>query len=133
MEIVEILQKELQVTLNEHFNPVRNKRPDLSKMTMEQKQEIIRKNPDYGIVVCRCEGISKGEILDAIHSPVPALSLDAIKRRVRPGMGRCQGGFCSPQVLRVIARETKSSPVTVTKNGGASKVLLSKTKGECDE
>lgn len=129
----EILNKEAPVLPNDTFDPVRRKRPDLSKMTLEEKQAAIRANPDYGIVVCRCEGVSRGEVLDAIRSPLPALSLDAVKRRVRPGMGRCQGGFCSPQILRLIAQETGFKNTAVTKCGGDSRILLGETKGESNE
>jgi len=65
-------------------------------------QEMVEKDADYGEIICRCENVSKGEIIRAIHRPVPAKSLDAIKRRTRAGMGRCQGGFCSPRVLKIL-------------------------------
>ncbi len=103
----------------------------MSRMSFSQKQQIIQNNPDYGVIVCRCEGVSKGEIIDAIRSPVPALSLDAIKRRVRPGMGRCQGGFCSPSVTKLIAQYGGVKITDVTKKGVGSALLLEKThKGE---
>jgi glycerol-3-phosphate dehydrogenase len=130
---VGILNQETPVKTNSSFNPIRRRRPNLKNMTLEEKQEIIRQNPDYGIVVCRCEGVSRGEVLDAIRSPLPALSLDAVKRRVRPGMGRCQGGFCSPQILKLIAQEAKTADSAVTKSGGESRILLGETKGDTDE
>jgi glycerol-3-phosphate dehydrogenase len=130
---VGILNQETPVKTNSSFNPIRRRRPNLKNMTLEEKQEIIRQNPDYGIVVCRCEGVSRGEVLDAIRSPLPALSLDAVKRRVRPGMGRCQGRFCSPQILKLIAQEAKTADSAVTKSGGESRILLGETKGDTDE
>jgi glycerol-3-phosphate dehydrogenase len=91
-------------------------------------QEIVEKDADYGEIICRCEKVSKGEILRAIHQPVPARSLDAIKRRTRAGMGRCQGGFCSPKVLKILSEELKISPLRINKKGPGSEVLKTETK-----
>ena len=91
-------------------------------------QEIAKKDADYGEIVCRCEKVSKGEVLRAIHQPVPARSLDAIKRRVRAGMGRCQGGFCSPKVLKILSEELKIPSLSITKKGPGSEILKTKTK-----
>jgi len=91
-------------------------------------QEIVKKDANYGEIICRCEKVSKGEMLGAIHQPVPARSLDAIKRRVRAGMGRCQGGFCSPKVLKILSEELKISPLKITKKGPGSEILKTKTK-----
>jgi len=91
-------------------------------------QEIVEKDADYGEIICRCEKVSKGEMLRAIHQPLPARSLDAIKRRIRAGMGRCQGGFCSPKVLKILSEELKISPLKITKKGPGSEVLKTKTK-----
>jgi len=91
-------------------------------------QEIVEKDADYGEIICRCEKVSKGEMLRAIHQPVPARSLDAIKRRIRAGMGRCQGGFCSPKVLKILSEELKISPLKITKKGTGSEILKTKTK-----
>jgi glycerol-3-phosphate dehydrogenase len=106
---------------NERFNPVRNASPVMSKLSLSQKQELITKNPEYGVVVCRCEGISKGEIRAAARSPLPATGLDAVKRRVRPGMGRCQGGFCSPLVAEILQEEGVE---TITKKGAGSELFV---------
>jgi glycerol-3-phosphate dehydrogenase len=91
-------------------------------------QEIVEKDADYGEIICRCEKVSKGEMLRAIYQPVPARSLDAIKRRTRAGMGRCQGGFCSPRVLKILSEELKISPLSITKKGKGSEILKTKTK-----
>ncbi|HRR90177.1 MAG TPA: FAD-dependent oxidoreductase, partial [Eubacteriales bacterium] len=85
----------------ENFNPIRKPIPHLASMSFSERDEFIKNNPDYGVIVCRCEEVSRGEIIDALNSPVPVDSIDAIKRRVRPGMGRCQGGFCSPLVAGI--------------------------------
>lgn len=121
----EVLAGEIKIVPNEKFNPCRRISPNIAKLTQDEKQAAIKKNADYGIVICRCEGISKGEIIDAINSPVPALSLDAIKRRIRPGMGRCQGGFCGPLVMQIISEETGMKPQEVTKNGEGSYIVES--------
>jgi glycerol-3-phosphate dehydrogenase len=91
-------------------------------------QKIVEKDDDYGEIICRCEKVSKGEILRAIHQPLPVRSLDAIKRRTRAGMGRCQGGFCSPKVVKILSEELKVSPLGVTKKGKGSEILKTETK-----
>ena len=91
-------------------------------------QEIVEKDADYGEIICRCEKVSKGEMLGAIHQPVPARSLDAIKRRIRAGMGRCQGGFCSPKILKILSEELKISTLSINKKGRGSEILTTKTK-----
>lgn len=120
----EILAREMKVVPNLMYNPNRRVSPVMAKLTLEEKQAAIKKNPDYGIVVCRCEGISRGEIIDTVNSPLPAVSIDAIKRRIRPGMGRCQGGFCSPLVMQIICEQTGMKPEEVTKNGEGSNIVF---------
>jgi len=92
-------------------------------------EKLVEKNRDYGEVICRCESVSKGEIIDAIHRPVKARTVDAIKRRTRAGMGRCQGGFCGPRVVELIASELNISPLEVSKKGNSSNILVVKSKG----
>ena len=94
----------------------------------EEWQKIVEKDADYGEIICRCEKVSKREVLRAIYQPVPARSLDAIKRRTRAGMGRCQGGFCSPRILKILSEELKISPLRITKKGPGSEILKTKTK-----
>jgi len=101
-----------------------------SDLSMEEKNEIIKKAPAYGRIVCRCEGITEGEIVEAIRKNPPACDLDSVKRRTRGGMGRCQGGFCSPIVVGLIARERGIKFEDVTKFGGGSIINYSKTKGD---
>ena len=123
---VDRLSKVMKVVPNEKFNPVRRVTPVMAKLSVAERQAAIEKNPDYGIIVCRCENISRGEIIDAINSPVPATSIDAIKRRVRPGMGRCQGGFCMPLVTGIICEQTGMKMTDVTKSGDGSELLFEK-------
>ena len=93
-------------------------------MTDEERQAAYEKDPEYGVLVCRCEQVTEAEIRAAIRRPVGARSIDAVKRRTRAGMGRCQGGFCSPRVLEILCEELGVSPLEVTKCGGASKLLV---------
>ena len=115
---------------NAAFDPVRPKKPCLRELDEKERAALIAENPDYGEIVCRCEEVSKGEILDALRSPLPVYTVDAVKRRVRPGMGRCQGGFCSPLVVKIIAEEAGVRPEEVTKGGARSTILFGDTKSE---
>ena len=101
-----------------------------SDMSIEERNELIKKNPAYGQIICRCESISEGEIIDAIHRPLGARSLDGVKRRTRAGMGRCQAGFCSPRVMEIINRELGIPIEKITKSGGKSVIApeLSKNR-----
>ena len=94
-----------------------------SDKTDEEKDALIAGDPRYGKIVCRCEQITEAEIVEAIHRPVGAKTLDAVKRRVRAGMGRCQSGFCGPQVIAILARELGISEYEVRKRGIAAYML----------
>ena len=87
---------------------------------MEQREALIRVNPKYGNIVCRCETVTEGEILDAIHRPLGARTVDAVKRRVRAGMGRCQAGFCGPKVIEILSRELGVPVEEINKNVAGS-------------
>lgn len=97
-------------------------------MSKAEREALIAKNKAYGRVICRCETITEGEILDAIHAPAGARDVDGVKRRTRAGMGRCQGGFCGSKVVEILARELNVPINDITKFGGASKILFDKTK-----
>lgn len=130
---VDLLQKMGNpVERNLSFNPIRKGIPRLKDMEPVQRNAMIQNNPDYGVIVCRCEEVSKGEIIDAIHNPLGVATVDSIKRRVRPGMGRCQGGFCSPLVVQLIAQETRIPMEDVMKSGEGSWINCGETK-EADE
>lgn len=130
---VDLLQKMGNpVERNLSFNPTRKGIPRLKDMAPVQRNAMIQNNPDYGVIVCRCEEVSKGEIIDAIHNPLGVATVDSIKRRVRPGMGRCQGGFCSPLVVQLIAQETRIPMEDVMKSGEGSWINCGETK-EADE
>ncbi len=106
------------------------KRVVFKELSNEEKKELIKENPLYGRIICRCETITEGEIVEAIHSPIPARSVDGVKRRCNAGMGRCQGGFCGPKVLEIIARETGCSPLEILKDKEGSNILVLETKEE---
>jgi glycerol-3-phosphate dehydrogenase len=123
-----VLSEVMEVKLKEKWNPRRRGIPDLSKMDYETRSKVIKENPYYGEIVCRCEGTSKGEIIDAINSPIPTYTVDGIKRRVRAGMGRCQGGFCLPTVMKIISEETGLPMTAITKKGNSSNLVVEETK-----
>ena len=121
------------LALTERSNYVEGRRPCGNKplfrdLNDAEKQARIKADPAYGKIVCRCETITEGDILDAIRRPVGARNLDMVKRRVRAGMGRCQGGFCSPRVAELLASELNVPLSTITKSGGGSYLLTEKTK-----
>lgn len=124
-EMVEDMIKKDQGCLhkNVHYNPIRKPRKKCRHMSHQEQDALIKKNPLYGHVICRCELITEGEIVDAIHGLIPATTLDAVKRRTRSGMGRCQGGFCGPKVLQILARELHKEPIEITLKGSNSYVL----------
>lgn len=126
--IAGLIREKLALGLKENFIATRKDILDPSKLGLEERNELIRKEPAYGTVICRCESVTEGEILDAIRRPIGARSLDGVKRRVRAGMGRCQGGFCSPKVMDILVRELSISMEDVTKCGGDSHIVTGRTK-----
>ena len=116
----------LVLTQKENWNGKREDPHAFRKMTDEEKNAYIQENPDYGKIVCRCETVSEGEIRAAIRRNPGARDIDGVKRRTRSGMGRCQGGFCGPYVMALIAEELGVPMETVTKNGGDSFMLTGK-------
>jgi glycerol-3-phosphate dehydrogenase len=111
------------------FNPIRKPMRFFRNLSMEEKNKVIHENSKYGKMVCRCEEVSEGEIIDAIHANPKATTLDGIKRRTRSGMGRCQGGFCLPSILEILSREMNVPMARVTKSGGGSYLVMPGTKG----
>lgn len=99
------------------------------KLSDSEKAELVRKDPRYGRIICRCETITEGEIIAAIHSPIPPCSIDGVKRRTGAGMGRCQGGFCGPRVLKILADELGKDPMEIVQDGSATWLLMEETKG----
>ena len=93
-------------------------------LTKEERVQLIKENPAYGNIICRCEMITEGEIIDAIKRPLGARSLDAVKRRTRAGMGRCQSGFCSPRTMEILSRELNVPMSEITKTGKGSEIIV---------
>ena len=106
---------------NKNFEPRREGIFRFAEATDEERARMIERDPSYGRIVCRCETVTEGEIAEAVRRG--AVDLDGVKRRVRAGMGRCQAGFCTPNLIKIIARELGISPNFVMKNGGGSTVL----------
>lgn len=112
----------------ENFKKTRKGIRIFHEMTACEQEEIIKENPKYGNIICRCETITEGEILDAIHRPLGARSMDAVKRRVRAGMGRCQGGFCGPKVIEILSKELNIPVEEVNKNVSGSYMVSGKMR-----
>jgi glycerol-3-phosphate dehydrogenase len=110
------------------WNPIRPARPRFRDLTREQQAELVRRDPRYGRIVCRCETVVEGEIIAEIHAPIPARTYDALKRRTWLGTGRCQGAFDTPRVVAILSRELGCSPLEVTKKGPGSELLARPTK-----
>jgi glycerol-3-phosphate dehydrogenase len=126
-EVIELLRQEsLKLEANESFSPFRKAPPIFNELTEEEQQEMVEKNHHYGHVVCRCETVTEGEIVEAVRRG--ATTLDGIKFRTRAGMGRCQGGFCTPRVVKILARELGLPEGKITKKGRESRLLLHKSK-----
>lgn len=130
--VCSVLSNQMNLKLNPDYKPYRKSIPHLKDMSFEERNRLIRRNPDYGVIICRCEEVSKGEILDALNSPIPVKSLDALKRRVRPGMGRCQGGFCTPLTMKIISQHSGVNMLSITKKGDRSNIVVGETKGKLD-
>ncbi|MBF0546110.1 MAG: NAD(P)/FAD-dependent oxidoreductase [Candidatus Riflebacteria bacterium] len=126
--VVNWISDRLKPGANKKFQPKRRLRIKFMELSVDEKQALIKIDPRYGRVICRCEMITEGEIVDAIHRKVGGITLNGIKRRVRPGAGRCQGGFCGPRVLEILQRELGCNPLNILQEGIGSQILLGKTK-----
>ena len=116
----------VQLAEKENWNGTREDMHAFAKMSIEEKNALIKENPSYGKIICRCETVTEGEIIAAITKNPVALDIDGVKRRTRSGMGRCQGGFCSSYVMKLIAQHTGTDMTDVTKNGAGSYMLTEK-------
>ena len=126
--VEELISKRIKLKRSYNYNPRREPACFFKDLSTEEKNELIAKDPSYGRIVCRCEQITEGEIVRAMKENPKATTVDAIKRRTGAGMGRCQGGFCQPSVVDIIARETGLSPEEITKSGKGSEILSGVTK-----
>lgn len=126
--LAELAAAKLHAAEKEDFIAQRRDMPHPREMDFASRQDLIARDPAYGQVICRCEGVTEGEIRDAIRRVPGARSLDGVKRRVRAGMGRCQGGFCGPKVMELLSRELHVPITALTKGGGESRLLAGRTK-----
>lgn len=126
--VANMLKEKLELCEKDNFIAKRRGVLNPEKLSFDERQQLIREKPEYGNIICRCEMVTEGEILDAIHRPLGARSLDGVKRRTRAGMGRCQAGFCSPRTMEILSRELGVSMLDITKCGNESKLLAGVTK-----
>ena len=129
MQVIELLKDAGEkLTLRKDWNPIRPPRPRFRELPREEQIKLIRQNPAYARVICRCETVTEGEILAEMHAPIPAHTYDAIKRRTWLGTGRCLGSFDMPRVVDLISKELGISPTQVSKKGMGSEFLARTTK-----
>jgi glycerol-3-phosphate dehydrogenase len=123
-----IIKDKMGLELKTDFIATRKGILNPKELSIEERGQLIEEQPAYGNVICRCETVTEGEIIEAIRRPLGAKSVDGIKRRTRAGMGRCQSGFCMPKVMAILARERGVSMLEVTKSGGSSTIVTRLTK-----
>ena len=126
--VKKIVREEWAPAVNNRFNPIRKRQVRFSDLSLKEQGQLIRANPLYGHIVCRCENVSEAEVVRALNDQVPATSLDGVKRRTRVGQGRCQGGFCMPRIVEIASREMNMGKEHVLKSEGKSYVLSGRTK-----
>lgn len=127
--LAEQIAKKLQAKSKEHFIKTRKGIPCVAQASSEELRALLAQDPSYSNVICRCETVTEGEIVNSIRRPLGARSLDGVKRRTRAGMGRCQSGFCSPRVMEILERELSMNPLSVSKHGASSELLTGPTRG----
>lgn len=128
--LADLIAARAQAGEKENFISTRRGIPRPASMDREDWIRLIRERPDYGTIVCRCENVSEGEIVDSINRPLGAVSLDGIKRRVRQGMGRCQAGFCTPRTMEILSRELGIPMEEICKNAPGSRMMTGNRLGE---
>lgn len=122
------ISQRLNLPLKDNFIEKRVGIKHIAHLPLEEKVALIKENPLYGHVICRCEEVTEGEIVDSINRTLGARDLDGVKRRTRSGMGRCQMGFCTPKIMEIIARELHIDVTEVTKKGPGSNIVVGKVK-----
>ncbi len=127
-EVAKMVGKIIPLNEKGDFNPVRKSMSWFADASLEEKNAAIRNNGAYGKIVCRCERISEGEIVEALNTEPRPLDLDGVKRRTRSQMGRCQGGFCSPSIMKLISKELNIPITEITKKGKGSEIVMGRTK-----
>ena len=128
VHVAEEIAQKLSLGKNANFVAERKGIPHFATLSDEERQKLVAKNPLYGRIVCRCETVTEGEIVEAIRRKPGAVDMDGVKRRTRQGMGRCQAGFCTPRVMEILSRELGVPMTEVTKRGGNSQFVIGRTK-----
>ncbi len=128
MHVAEEIAQKLSLGKNANFVAERKGIPHFATLSDEERQKLVAENPLYGRIVCRCETVTEGEIVEAIRRKPGAVDMDGVKRRTRQGMGRCQAGFCTPRVMEILSRELGVPMTEVTKRGGNSQFVIGRTK-----
>ena len=123
-----LMEQGVQLLRKEQFQEELPETVRFKELSPEEKKQAVQKNPLYGRIICRCETVTEGEMVDALHSPIPPVSIDGIKRRCGAGMGRCQGGFCGPRVHEIIARETGMPMEAVMQDRAGMVIITGETK-----
>ena len=126
--VADLLKEKMHLEEKKDFIATRKGVLNPNTLSKEERAALIKEKPEYGNIICRCEMVTEGEIIDAIRRPLGAKSLDGVKRRTRAGMGRCQAGFCSPRTMEILAREHGVSQSEITKSGGNSKIIVGTNK-----
>jgi glycerol-3-phosphate dehydrogenase len=122
--VANLVRDRLHAANKEVWNGSRKDIVATASLSAAEHDALIKQNPAYGTIICRCESITEGEILDAIHRPLGARTLDGIKRRTRAGMGRCQSGFCMHRVMAILQRELGIPMEEICKSGRDSRIVL---------
>lgn len=128
VHVAEEIAQKLSLGKNANFVAERKGIPHFATLSDEECQKLVAENPLYGRIVCRCETVTEGEIVEAIRRKPGAVDMDGVKRRTRQGMGRCQAGFCTPRVMEILSRELGVPMTEVTKRGGNSQFVIGRTK-----
>lgn len=127
---IEMIGEVIELKEKDNYNPRRRPLYRINNLSVEEREALIKKDPRFGQMVCRCEQVSMGEVIDCIHRNCGARTIKGVKKRVRPGFGKCQGGFCEPLIMKILCDELGKNPLDIKYSNKDSYILLEKTKGE---
>ena len=127
---ISMIKECINLVEKKDYNPRRRPLYRVNNLTLEEREALIKKDPRFGQMVCRCEQVTMGEVVDCIHRSCGARTIKGVKKRVRPGFGKCQGGFCEPLIMKILCDELGKSPLDIRYTSSGSYILLEKTKGE---
>lgn len=130
VKAIEMIGEVLELKEKDNYNPRRRPLYRINNLSVEEREALIKKDPRFGQMVCRCEQVSMGEVIDCIHRNCGARTIKGVKKRVRPGFGKCQGGFCEPLIMKILCDELGKNPLDIKYSNKDSYILLEKTKGE---